>query len=307
MSAPTVFEFAGLLQGFGVDLGDPERRLAKARALIEAGLCVEDAELVFAHVEATSEAGKAPRIVAALALDPKRLRDAIVDARAYRDAQEARKLSGAERAPGDKPYVPGPVEGETREVWEHDRMCSVAWCRVRGDGAAAAVVARELGVSETTLGVMLERGRVLRQSPLVPESRPKPSTVEQAERASQQRHVEFRQRMAADRAASAGRKGAPAFDWARMQREQGAILAQIRQTGSVDLAWVLRDPVRRGALATLEADGDVLRQEAPDVQQRQRYRVAADDAQRREFREQFRLWALQDMAKPRGKRAEALS
>lgn len=306
MSAPTVFEFAGLLQGFGVDLGDPERRLAKARALIEAGLCVEDAELVFAHVEATSEAGKAPRIVAALALDPKRLREAIVDARAYRDAQEARKRDGAERAPGDKPYVPGPVEGETREVWEHDRMCSIAKCRVDGDRVAIAVVARELGVSETTLGVMLERGRAM-ASQRVRSTAPSPKTVEDAERASQQRHVEFRQRMAADRAASAGRKGAPAFDWTRMGREQGAILAQIRQTGSVDLAWVLRDPVRRGALATLEADGNVLRQEAPDVQQRQRYRVAQDDAQRREFREQFRLWALQDMAKPRGKRVEALS
>ena len=306
MSAPTVFEFAGLLQGFGVDLGDPERRLAKARSLLEAGLCVEDAELVFAHVEATSEAGKAPRIVAALALDPQRLRSAIVDARAYRDAQEVRKLSGAERAPGDKPYVPGPVEGETREVWEHDRMCSIAKCRVDGDRVAVAVVARELGVSETTLGVMLERGRAM-ASQRPRQDAPSPKTVEQAERASQQRHVEFRQRMAADRAASAGRKGAPAFDWARMGREQGAILAQIRQTGSVDLAWVLRDPVRRGALATLEADGNVLRQEAPDVQQRQRYRVAADDAQRHEFKEQFRLWALQDMAKPRGKRAEALS
>lgn len=290
-----------------VHAGFAMERESLARQLLRCGIEPADVVLLAEHCRATVEgAGSAARVLASLLVDDRKRDARLVDLREIA-ARKALRARQDERAPGDKPYVPGPVEGETREVWEHDRMCSVAWCRVRGDGASVPVVARELGVSEATLGVMLERGRVLRQSPLVPESRPKPTTVEQAQRESEKRHVEFRQRMAADRAASAGRRGSKPFDWDRMHREEGAILAQIRTTGSVDLAWVLRDQVRRGALATLEADGHVLRQEAPDVQQRQRYRVAADDAQRREFREQFRLWALQDMAKSRGKRTEALS
>lgn len=289
-----------------VHAGFTMEREALARQLLRCGIEPGDVALLAEHCRTTVEGqGSAARVLASILGDDRKRDDRLVDLREIA-ARKAIRAHQDERAPGDKPYVPGPVEGETREVWEHDRMCSIAKCRVDGDRVAIAVVARELGVSETTLGVMLERGRAM-ASQRVRSTAPAPKTVEDAERASQQRHVEFRQRMAADRAASAGRKGAPAFDWNRMGREQGAILAQIRQTGCVDIAWVMRDPVRRGALATLEADGNVLRQEAPDAQQRQRYRVAQDDAQRREFREQFRLWALQDMAKPRGKREEARS
>ena len=63
--------------------------------------------------------------------------------------------------------------------------------------------------------------------------------------------------------------------------------------------------MRRGALATLEADGHVIRGEAPDPQQRQRYRAAKDDRERQQFRQQARAWALQDIAKPRDRREGA--
>ncbi len=60
-----------------------------------------------------------------------------------------------------------------QEPWDHDRQCRIAWCRVNGDRAPVAFVARELGVSETTLGVMLERGRAISVSPLL-EGKPRP-------------------------------------------------------------------------------------------------------------------------------------
>jgi hypothetical protein len=304
--APTVFEFAGLLQGHGVDMGDPERRLAKARSLLEAGLCVEDAELVFAHVEATSEAGKAPRVVAALALDPKRLREAIVDARAFRDAQavRAKARAGEDRAFGDKPYVPGPTEGESREDWDHDRQCRVAKCRHDGDRLPMAALARELGVSETTAELMVARGRVLDQSGMTRPKVDSPAKIEKAERSGEKRVADFRERMAIDRKQRERQGGRKPFDWDRMHREEGKILARLRSTGNVDLAEILRDPCKRGALATLEADGHILRAEAPDTNQCQRYLVARDDAERAQFVERRRAWDQADMGKPR-RRAHA--
>jgi hypothetical protein len=158
----TLNGFAEVLQGFGVDMGDPERRLQKARALLEAGLCVDDAELVFAHVEATSDAEKVPRIVAALALDPPRLMAAIGDARAFQEAKRRREMAKRPQPPvGDKPHAPGPLPDESHDAWERDRRCCIAYCRVVADRADKLTVANELGVQVGAIAGMVERGREL--------------------------------------------------------------------------------------------------------------------------------------------------
>jgi hypothetical protein len=82
------------------------------------------------------------------------------------------------------------------EPWDHDRQCRVAWCRVHGDRQPRVLVARELGVTEVTLGVMLARGEKLSTSAL--EQKPKPKVVE--EETQDERIKRFRELMRAARA-----------------------------------------------------------------------------------------------------------
>lgn len=274
-----------VLQAFGVDVGDPERRAEKAARLAEQGFVPSDLEAAFAHVEATSEAGKGPRLISFMAMNPDRLRAVIVDAVAFQAARSHRRDG---RVPGQAPYVPGPTEGESREAWDHDRQCRIAWYRVHGDRRSVAEIARELGVSETTLGVMLDRGRVLSQSPLVdPKAKAStPAAIEKAERAGEKRAEDFRRRMDSDRRAARAKATGIERLWdpKRMREAEARILAGVRKDGVVDLIEVMRDPVRRGALATLEADGHILRNGEPDLRQRQPYLVARSDEERAHFR-----------------------
>lgn len=290
-----------LLQRFGVDVGEPIRRAEKAGRLESLGFEVADLDIAFTHLEAHSEAGKGPRLIAFMAMNPERLRATIVDCRAFQEARGQRKDG---RAPGDAKHVPGPTQGETQEAWEHDRMCRIAWCRVHGDHRSREEVARELGVSVTTLGTMLDRGRVLSASPIVPTSTvapTSPAAAQREERATEQRVQEWRGRMRADgeraRFQRGQAKGLP--DWRRMDEAKGSILAGVRHHGVVDLGAVMRDPTARGALAELEYAGAILRAGEPDAQQRQPYQAARNDEERKRFREQFLVWARADMDRPR--------
>jgi len=278
------FAIEQVLQAFGIDVGEPERRAEKASRLAEQGFDPSDLGAAFRHLEATSESGKAPRIASFLCMNPERLRTTIVDARAFQDARSEREhgrpVNGADRVFG--------AAVEPVETWDHDRMCRAAWCRVHGDHRSPAEVAREMGVSETTIGVMLDRGRVLSQSPLVdPDAKVAlPATIEKAERDGEERAREFRRRMDSDR--RAGRAKATGierlWDTKRMREAEARILAGVRKEGVVDLFAVMRDPMLRGALATLENDGQITRDGAPDARQRQPYRVARNDEERLHFR-----------------------
>lgn len=284
-----------------VHAGFPIERLELARRLLHEGVSEADVALLSEHCRATVDGpGAAARVLASLLGSPARRDARLVDLREIAAKKAARALQ-EDRAFGDKPYVPGPVEGESREAWDHDRQCRMAWCCVNGDKRSPASVAREMGVSETTLGVMLERGRVLSRSPLVSErvEIPSPAAVDKAERAGEKRAVDFRERMSIDRKQRERAGGRRPFDFDRMAKEQGKILARLRSIGNVDLAEIMRDPCKRGALATLEADGHVLRAEAPDLNQCQRYHVARDEAERARFVEQRRVWDQADMNKSR--------
>ena len=144
---------------FGVDLGFPEQREAKAQALEDASLDLADVADLFAHFEASRDAETAPRISAAMAVEPQRLRQAIVDLRAYQKAKEARRTSG-----GRSPY-PGQglwTKAAPGSQWDDLDRCRAAACRVDTDRHEPAAVAEDLGVSVDELSGMLTKGRVLR-------------------------------------------------------------------------------------------------------------------------------------------------
>lgn len=149
---------AGIHEGFA-----PER-LALAKLLEANGITPDDVAMLALHCRSTvdGEPG-ARRVLASILADPEKARVRLDDLRAIHALRAARQNRGF----GDKPTTPGPTEGETKEAWEHDRMCRIAWCRTHGDRAPVELVAKELGVSETTLRIMVDRGRVLSTSPLL--------------------------------------------------------------------------------------------------------------------------------------------
>lgn len=280
--------------------GQPVERREFAVGLNARGVTAKDVELLEAHCKLTVKAGPPAQlgVLVALLRDDRKRDDRLADLRDI-----AAKRAAQDRPFGDKPYVPGPVEGEPVETWDHDRQCRMAKCRHDGDRVPMANLARELGVSETTAELMVARGRVLDQSAI---QRPKvdtPAKIEKAEAAGAKRVTDFRERMSIDRKQRERAGGRKPFDWDRMHREEGKILARLRSVGNVDLAEIMRDPVKRGALATLEADGHVLRADAPDEHQCQPYHVAKDDAERAEFIARRRRWEQDDMGRSRRKPA----
>ena len=319
-----VVQLASTLLALGVFCLSTAKRLEVAARL--AALTVDTQQLVDLDGyirESEPDTGKSRRYLAALLGDDAKLRDALGGLAAY--------LREKPKAEGDGPahmpnmprgfagcdcrecvgfrgtvVAPEPLPADApKEAWDHDRQCRIAWCCVNGDKRDPASVAREMGVSETTLNVMLERGRVLSASPLVEALGKAPSMkqIAKEEKATERRVTDFRERMSIDRKQRERQSGRKPFDFARMDREMGAILARLRAIGNVDLAELMRDPVKRGALATLEADGHILRAEAPDAYQCQRYHVAKDEAERHEFKQQRRLWDQNDMDRPRRREA----
>lgn len=284
---------ASVLLELGVFVLAPERRLAIAKALLEHGAAEGDVRMLASFLrESEPDEAKSRRYLATVLSDSARMRQGFVDLAEFRSAQR-REEQRAARPFGDQPYRPGPGD-EPRDVWEHDRMCQIATCRVDGDRRTIQEVARELDVSETTLGVMLARGRVLRSSP---ETKAKPalglvtSDDEAKARRQEMRSLdEFRQRMRDDGKRASAKRPAGYVDFNRIRRHMDEIVDVARATGRVDLAACCRDKARMGALATLEADGQILRNGPADYLQLQPYRVARNDQERKRFRELFRAW-----------------
>jgi hypothetical protein len=278
--------------------GQPVERREFAVGLNAKGVSAADVDLLADHCRMTVKDGPPAQlgVLVALLRDDRKREARLADLR-----EIASKRASQDRAFGDKPYVPGPTEGEPFETWDHDRQCRMAKCRHDGDRVPMHNLARELGVSETTAELMVARGRVLDQSGIVRPKVDTPAKIEKAEAAGAKRVTDFRERMSIDRKQRERAGGRKPFDWDRMHREEGKILARLRSTGNVDLAEIMRDPCKRGALATLEADGHVLRADAPDAHQCQQYHIARDDAERAEFIATRRRWEQADMSKPRRK------
>lgn len=77
-----------------------------------------------------------------------------------------------------------------------------------------------------------------------------------------------------------------AIERAEAEAAAAEIQTEIRSTGTVDIAACMRDKVRLGALATLEENGSILRDGAPDAHWRQPYVIAADAGDREAFKAQ---------------------
>jgi hypothetical protein len=277
-------DLADALAVFEVHAGFPEQRAALARRLFEAAVQADDVELLGDHCRGTVEgAAAAARVLVSLLVDDAKRTARLADLRVVRDAQ-ARRAAAKGRAPGDTPASPAPLPGEDREVWDHDRQCRIAWCRVNGDHRSEAEVAAELGVKPGTLRAMLDRGRALSASPIVGRSTLKlsgPGDDAKVRAAAGDRTDGFRERMRMDARKASPKASRNVVDHARMLRR------------------VLADKTRLGALATLEADGVLLRTGEPDLHGVQPYAIANSDAQRAEFRDTFRAWAQKDRSRAR--------
>lgn len=304
-------DMAEALAVFEVHVGFPDQRVELARRLLHEAVSVDDVELLGDHCRGTVDGGPAAaaRVLVSLLVDVGKRTARLADLRVVRDAQ-ARRLADRNRAPGDAPAEVAPLPGEPREVWDHDRQCRVAWCRVSGDHRSEAEVAAELGVKPGTLTAMLARGEALCRSPIVEGRRPSLTLSGPGDDAKERAEVRdrvngFRERMRTD-ARKPKRRDPNAIDWARLQREMGDLLAGVRRDGVVDLRAVLRDRTRLGALATLEADGFLARAGEPDARGVQPYRVAQNDAERAAFRAAMR--AANQAGEQRGRvRAEEVS
>ena len=133
-----------------------------ARALHDAGCELLGLEKLRAFIfRGERDVGLAARYLGSVTSDPERCRQAIADLACHLNAK---RRQDRERNAMHTPYRNAPQEGESTEVWEHDRKCRIAWCRVNSDHRSIAEVAAELGVKEGTLTAMLDRGRVLSES-----------------------------------------------------------------------------------------------------------------------------------------------
>lgn len=298
-------DLAEALAVYEVHAGFPEQRLKLAGLLVGAGVSIADIELVGDHCRATVEGvAAAARVLTSLLVDDRKLQARLVDLRTIREAQAKRELRGREPAPGDQPYVPGPIGEESREVWEHDRQCELAVCRVDSDRRSITEVALEMRVSETTLRLMLDRGRVLRAPRLgTASAKPSMGLISAGDEAkARQQEIqsvsEFRQRMRDDGKRASVKLGSGYVHFGRIKKAMVEILETARATGKVDIAACCRDRVRMGALAELEHAGDILRDGPADYRHHQPYRVAKSDEDRAAFRDQFRAWNQGSQRRP---------
>lgn len=153
--ASTVQSLDDELLAVGVFALSKKARLAIAEELWRAEIRAGDVERLFRWISAGESEGKARRYLAGLLQDIEGTKEALAD------LDKRDRIRGGAQQRNSMNYRDAPQEGESREAWEHDRMCRIAWCRVQADGRSVAEVADELGVKEGTVTAMLDRGRVL--------------------------------------------------------------------------------------------------------------------------------------------------
>jgi len=304
MTASTINDLSDCLIIYGLEIGFAERRIALANLIHEDGLSVTDLELLGDHCQATTtNEASAANVLRKLLSEPKLRDERLADLRKRAELQRA-KQGGAANGDSRKPI--GPLEGEDREVWDHDRQCRIAYCHHHGDRWPVEKVARELGVRLTVAEGMIDRGRVLCSSPVLDGKRRAPSPTEEAkaQREERQRGSDFRQRMRDDQARAGASRKPAGIDWKRLAWHKRDLLEAVRESGKIDLASMRGDRAR--ALATLEADGHILRDGPPDAHSVQPYRIATSDEQRRQFRDQMRAWCHADMERRNARAAGAI-
>lgn len=161
-----------ILAAFDVEVGFPAKRAEWAAKLEVDGVTLRDVEALGFHCCATVKGGAvaAAQVLLAILGDPGRRAARLADLGVVADAKTKLAAVVAARTAHNIGPAPGPMEGETRESWDHDRRCRAAYCRVVADRRTSEEVAAELGVAATVLARMLERGKQLQASPCTPKS-----------------------------------------------------------------------------------------------------------------------------------------
>lgn len=305
MSSP-INDLSDCLIVYGLEIGFAEKRLALARMLDNDGISLADLEMLGDHCKAstTSEASAA-NVLRKLLSEPKLRDERLADLRKRADLQKAKHTE----ANADSRRPIGPLAGEDPEAWGRDRQCRIAYCHSHGDRWPIERIAREMGLHAGTVSGMIDRGRVLCASPILDgkQRAPTASELATAQREASHRNAEFRQRMRDDQAKTSWKgRAAAGIDWKRLPWHRADLLEIVRQNGKLDIGGVRRDRTRTGALAELEAAGEILRDGPPDADSVQPYRIATSDEQRRQFRDQMRAWCHADMERRNARAAGAI-
>ena len=139
----SIDDIADALAMANVYAGQPTERREFAGDLLAKAVTATDIELLSAHCQMTVKDGAPAQLAVLVSIlrNDKRRDERLGDLRQIA-AKKARIAAQDSRAFGDPSYVPGPTQGESREDWDHDRQCRIAWCCVHGDQRDPASVAR---------------------------------------------------------------------------------------------------------------------------------------------------------------------
>jgi hypothetical protein len=231
------------LAAFAVEAGFPQRRRLLAGALLSAGLRAADVELLGCHcVDQVEGEANATRVLFALLVgDPEKLRARIADLRACAAARTTRTAA--------------PEFGRALRTQPSDEDLAQrsAYARVVVDRAPVEVVARELGIDVAEVARLVEIERGKRGTPTAPAAKQAETDAARQRRSAEiQSELFDRKRLPATKAESKVIDGLR-----RLPQATGWILDEIAATGHVNIARMLRDPVRRGAFAELENSGQI--------------------------------------------------
>ena len=161
---------ASTLTELGVFLMAPAKQRATAAQLAGAGVTADHLRLISDFVaESEPDAGQRRRYLAAVLVDVARTKEALANIETHR----------ASATPRDEYHAINTPIGSTScscsacrlyrasvslEPWDHDRQSMVAACLVVSDKWSLKRLSDFFGISETTAGLMVERGMVLRRS-----------------------------------------------------------------------------------------------------------------------------------------------
>lgn len=194
-----------VLLALGVFSLSSPRRTALASEIEAASITGQQLRDLESYIhEGEPDAGKARRFLTAIVCDLAKLRDAVdgltkfraLNGRTAKDDSPAHMVNMPIGTPSCLCHTCREHRaGLAAEPWDHDRQCRVAYCLHRGDRRTVAEVAALLDVSEATVGIMVERGKVLSSSAYVEDIKaPRDwKRIERDEKGGAERLREFRE------------------------------------------------------------------------------------------------------------------
>lgn len=190
----------------GVFVLAPARLRATAVALAAAGIDAEQVRQLASFIAGTEDdEGKRRKYLASVLSSAERAKQAVAGLNEHRLAAAQLPTTSGPTHMVNMPigttscHCVGCVQARAKqpspEPWDHDRMCRIAKCLVDGDKKSVAYVADLLGVSETTVGLMVPRGRVLSQSAVTTPKGLTAKQVDATEKIERDRRAEFARQM----------------------------------------------------------------------------------------------------------------